>query len=82
MAIQALRFTGKIGVIASEEEDMPVEVADDAGLPEYDTQAMLSANSLSLMTMISASSLSLITMASASRRLPDSSATLPRLFPV
>ena len=35
---KALRFTGKMGVIASEEEDNPVDVLDDEGLPEYDTQ--------------------------------------------
>ena len=38
---KALRFTGKMGVIASEEEDNPVDVADDQGLPEYDTQVHL-----------------------------------------
>jgi len=37
----ALRFTGKMGVIASEEEDTPVEVGDLSGLPEYDTQALM-----------------------------------------
>ena len=38
---KALRFTGKMGVIASEEEDTPVEVGDFSGLPEYDTQALM-----------------------------------------
>jgi fructose-1,6-bisphosphatase I len=40
----ALRFTGKMGVIASEEEDNPVEIGDDegaSGLPQYDTQALM-----------------------------------------
>jgi len=38
---KALRFTGKMGVIASEEEDVPVDVADDTGLPTYDTNAFM-----------------------------------------
>jgi len=38
---KALRFTGKMGVIASEEEDTPVDVADDGGLPSYDTKALM-----------------------------------------
>ena len=33
---KALRFTGKMGVIASEEEDNPVDVLDDEGLGSYD----------------------------------------------
>ena len=37
---KALRFTGKMGVIASEEEDNPVEV-DDAGMPAYETSALM-----------------------------------------
>ena len=32
---RALRFTGKMGVIASEEEDTPVDVLDDEGLGTY-----------------------------------------------
>ena len=38
---KALRFTGKMGVIASEEEDIPVEVGDSSGLPVYDTAALM-----------------------------------------
>ena len=38
---KALRFTGKMGVIASEEEDIPVEVGDSSGLPVYDTTALM-----------------------------------------
>ncbi|KAL1508552.1 hypothetical protein AB1Y20_004651 [Prymnesium parvum] len=38
---KALRFTGKMGVIASEEEDNPVDVFDDKQLPKYETQALL-----------------------------------------
>ena len=38
---KALRFTGKMGVIASEEEDIPVEVGDRSGLPIYDTTALM-----------------------------------------
>ncbi|KAL3920461.1 MAG: hypothetical protein SGPRY_005242 [Prymnesium sp.] len=34
---KALRFTGKMGVIASEEEDNPVDVVDDSGLPKYES---------------------------------------------
>ena len=37
----ALRFTGKMGVIASEEEDFPVDVLDDAALPEYDFETII-----------------------------------------
>lgn len=37
----ALRFTGKMGVIASEEEDNPVEVGESSGLPTYETQAIM-----------------------------------------
>jgi len=38
---KALRFTGKMGVIASEEEDNPVDVLDDEGLGSYDTKALM-----------------------------------------
>mmetsp|Transcript_34270 Transcript_34270/g.63928 ORF Transcript_34270/g.63928 Transcript_34270/m.63928 type:complete len:535 (+) Transcript_34270:80-1684(+) len=38
---RALRFTGKMGVIASEEEDNPVDTTDDAGLASYDTRALM-----------------------------------------
>jgi fructose-1,6-bisphosphatase I len=38
---RALRFTGKMGVIASEEEDNPVDVLDDQGLGTYETQALM-----------------------------------------
>ena len=34
-------FTGKMGVIASEEEDFPVDVLDDAALPEYDFETII-----------------------------------------
>jgi len=37
---KALRFTGKMAVIASEEEDNPVEVDDD-GMPTYETSALM-----------------------------------------
>mmetsp|Transcript_18147 Transcript_18147/g.36955 ORF Transcript_18147/g.36955 Transcript_18147/m.36955 type:complete len:486 (+) Transcript_18147:39-1496(+) len=37
---KALRFTGKMGVIASEEEDIPVEVGDNS-MPIYDTTALM-----------------------------------------
>ena len=38
---KALRFTGKMGVIASEEEDNPVDTSDMAGLPAYETTALM-----------------------------------------
>ena len=38
---KALRFTGKMGVIASEEEDVPVDVLEDDGLGSYNTNALM-----------------------------------------
>ena len=35
---KALRFTGKMGVIASEEEDTPVDVLEDDGIGSYESQ--------------------------------------------
>ena len=38
---KALRFTGKMGVIGSEEEDNPVDVLEDSGIGNYDTGALM-----------------------------------------
>lgn len=37
---KALRFTGKMGVLASEEEDAPVDMYEDDGLPTYGSGAL------------------------------------------
>lgn len=39
---KALRFTGKMGVIASEEEDAPLEIDEDnRGIPTYNFDALV-----------------------------------------
>ena len=74
---KALRFTGKMGVIASEEEDIPVEVGDRSGLPIYDTTALMDETG----RRAAAACRRLPPPAAACRRLPPPAAACRRLPP-